>query len=77
MRFNSYSRAVAITKSDTVDFAEGPCDAIFAGGAGIIVALVGGSPVSFTVPAGAILPVIATRVNNTTTSATLMVALYI
>ena len=82
-----YSRYVAITKSDTVDF-DGKastrsgvevelCDGIYVGGAGIVVAVDGaGNAVNFTAAVGNILPIKARRVNSTTTSATLMVALY-
>jgi len=73
-RYNDY---VAITKSDTVNFAEGPCDAIYIGGAGIVVAVAeNDNTTSFTCIAGELLPISAKRVNSTTTSATLMVALY-
>lgn len=77
-----YTKAVAIVKSDTVDFvAEGTrdnlCSAIFVGGAGIVaVVFQDGSVVNFTCVAGQVLPVAAKRVNSTNTTATLMVALY-
>lgn len=83
-----YSRAVAITKSDTVNYdgttysavAAGkaiPADAIYVGGAGIVVAIFeDGSAVNFTAVAGEILPLRTIRVNSTTTTATLMVAMY-
>jgi hypothetical protein len=76
-----YNVALAITKSDTVNFPigvnNGFCDAIYVGGAGIVVAIMeDGSAVSFTCVAGQVLSVKAKRVNSTTTSATLMVALY-
>lgn len=76
-----YNAAVAITKSDTVDFVNPAgksfCDAIYVGGAGIVVAIMpDGSAISFTCIAGQVLPVQAKRVNSTTTTATLMVALY-
>lgn len=73
-RYNDY---VAIVKSDTVNFAEGVCDAIYVGGAGIVVAVAeNNNTTSFTCVAGQVLPIAAKRVNSTTTSATLMVALY-
>lgn len=82
----SYGKYVAITKSDTVNFDASesktgqdvtPCDAIFVGGAGIIVAIMqNGVAVNFTCVAGQLLPIRAIRVNSTTTTATLMVALY-
>lgn len=76
-----YSHAVAISKSDTVNFdavnGQLVCDAIYVGGAGIVVAVFPtGATVAFTCVAGQILPIRAKRVNSTTTSATLMVALY-
>ena len=73
-----YRIAKAITKSDTVDFPDGPSNAIYVGGAGIVVAVMAdsGDVVSFTCVAGQTLPIRAKRVNSTTTSATLMVALY-
>jgi hypothetical protein len=83
-----YTRYEAITKSDTVNF-DGttyaanaatkaiPADAIYVGGAGIVVAIdESGKAVNFTAVAGEILPIRAIRVNSTTTTATLMVALY-
>lgn len=74
-----YSVSLPITKSDTVNFT-GPkplCDAIFVGGAGIVVAVMqDDSAVSHTCVAGEILPVNAKRVNSTTTTATVMTALY-
>ena len=82
----TYSSAFAITKSDTINFDASvstsgayvrPCDAIYVGGAGIVVAVLqDGSTVNFTAVAGGILPIRAIRVNSTTTTATLMVALY-
>lgn len=73
----SYNQGDAITPSDTVGFTRGPCDAIYVGGAGIVVAVFqDGSTANFTAVAGEILPLKAKRVNSTTTSATLMVALY-
>jgi hypothetical protein len=77
----NYTYAVAISKSDTANFlpvgTQTFCDAIFVGGAGIVVAVLpDGSAVNFTCVAGEILPITAIRVNSTTTTATLMVALY-
>lgn len=83
-----YSKAVAITKSDTVNYDGStyaanaatkavPAAAIYVGGAGIVVAIFeDGQAVNFTAVAGEILPIKTIRVNSTTTSATLMVALY-
>lgn len=77
----SYSNAVAITKSDTVNFDlvnNSPvCDAIYVGGAGIVVAVLqNDATVNYTCVAGQLLAVRAKRVNSTTTTATLMVAQY-
>lgn len=77
-----YTKAVAITKSDTVNFLEqGTSDrlatAIYVGGGGVVaVVFQDDSVVQFTCIAGQILPVKAKRVNSTNTTATLMVALY-
>lgn len=71
------AQAVAVTPSDTTNFTAGDCRAIYVGTAGNITAVVGGLAVLFTaVPAGMILPVRATRVNATGTTAAAMVALY-
>ena len=70
-----YNVAVPITKSDTVNL-DRLTDGIYVGGAGIVVAVMqDDSAVSFTCIAGQVLPVRAKRVNSTTTTATLMVAL--
>lgn len=81
-----YNRAVPITPSDTINF-DGtvgfnsatkpiPCEAIYVGGAGIVVAITeDGKANNFTCVAGQILPIKAIRVNSTTTTATLMQAL--
>lgn len=78
-----YSYGVAITPSNTVDFtARGNtsdllCDAIYIGGSGVVVVVFqDGTAVSFTCGSGQVLPVKAKRVNSTSTTATLMVALY-
>lgn len=71
-----YTAAVAVTPSDTVNFTEVP-RAIYVGGAGNIVAVMDGAAVTFTgVPVGTILPIKPTRINLTSTTATLMLALY-
>ena len=84
----TFNRSVLITKSDTVNFDGStysasattkaiPAESIFVGGAGIVVAVFeDGSTGAFTVPAGATLPIKCIRVNSTTTTATLMNALY-
>jgi hypothetical protein len=76
----------AITPSDTVNFdpvlysggLNEPCDAIWVGGAGIVQAVMqNGTVVAFTCVAGTLLPIAAIRVNAASTTATLLVALYI
>jgi hypothetical protein len=67
--------AVAITPSDSTNFAV--CRAIYVGGAGNIVAVVNGVAVTFSnALAGSVIPIRATRVNSTNTTATGLVALY-
>ena len=85
---NIFNRSVLITKSDTVNFDGStysasaatkaiPAESIFVGGAGIVVAVFeNGSTGAFTVAAGDTLPLKCIRVNSTTTTATLMNALY-
>ena len=84
----TYNRSVAITKSDTINFDGStyaanaatkalPADAIFVGGAGVVVAVFeNGTTASFTVLAGTMLPLKCIRVNSTSTTATLMNAMY-
>jgi len=77
MDITPYNTSEPIVKSDTVNFVRGPCDAIYVGGAGIVVVVWPNDRTeAFTCVAGQILPVKAKRVNSTTTTATLMVALY-
>lgn len=67
----------AITPSDTVDIAGGPCRAIYVGGAGVVAVVDQfGTLVNYTAPAGTYLFICAKRVNLTNTTATLMVALF-
>lgn len=78
-----YNKGVAITASDTVDFANPSapqtlCDAIYVGGAGVVpVVFQDNSVVNFTCTAGQLLPVAARRVNSTSLTATNLVALYV
>lgn len=75
--FASAGQAYAVTPSDSVDFTQGKCRGLYVGGAGNVVAIVGNAAVTFSaVPVGTTLWVEASRVNNTNTTATLMVALY-
>jgi hypothetical protein len=76
-----YNVSRPITKSDTVNFPtnvkDGVCDAILVGGAGIVVVVYPDDKTDqITCVAGQILPVRAKRVNSTTTTATVMTALY-
>lgn len=79
-----YAFAAAITPSDTVNVVDGAAvtlpslfDGIWVGGAGIVaVVLPNNSVVNFTCVAGSLLPIKAKRVNSTTTTGTLLVALY-
>lgn len=79
---NQVSPAVsarAITPSDGTPLTWGPCRAIYVGGAGNIVLIPanGTTAVTFTgVLAGTILPVMASSVESTLTTATNLVALY-
>ena len=69
--------ATAITASDTGHFAT-TCRGIYVGGAGdVVVVMKGGEVVTFAgVPAGTTLPLRATRVNSTSTTATSMVCVW-
>ena len=73
----SYHFSRVVTPSDTVNFAEGVCDAIHVGvGGTITVVFQDLSTAQFTATTGQIIPVRAIRVNNTNTAATTMVAMY-
>ena len=74
---NSYSFAASITLSDTVNM-PAMCRAIWVGGAGALTAVMSnGDVVLFSgIAAGTLLPIRATRVNATGTTATLLTALY-
>ena len=69
--------AVAITASDSVNLST-VCRGIYVGGAGdVVVVMKGGEVVTFAgVPAGTTLPLRATRVNSTSTTATSMVCVW-
>jgi hypothetical protein len=76
---SSYNYAKAETKSDTVDFQKGTCDAIFVGteAGNVTVVLENGDTVLFVaVPVGTILPIRAKRINSTGTGSSTFVALY-
>jgi hypothetical protein len=70
-------RAFAITPHNSTNFAQGVCNGVWVGGAGIaVVVLADDTTANFTCVAGSFLPVRAKRINSTSTTATLMVALY-
>jgi hypothetical protein len=75
-------RSYAVTTSDSVAIAQGPCEALWIGVAGTLSYIPfdpalagGGAAVATTVPAG-LFPVKVVRVNLTGTAATGIVALY-
>lgn len=70
--------AVAITPHDTTEIANGQLTrGIYVGGAGNIVAIVGGNAITFNgCVAGTVLPIRCSRVNSTNTTATNLVALF-
>lgn len=77
MQIDPYNKAAAITKSDTVNFPDGLCEAIQVGGAGVVAAVFqDDSVVNITAAAGDIIPIKIKRVNSTNTTATVMTALY-
>lgn len=70
-----FTNGVAITPSDTVALGR-PSKAVYVGGAGNIRAIMGGAETNFiAVPVGTVLPISATRINATGTTATNLVAL--
>lgn len=73
----SAAAVVAVTPSDTVDFAEGVCRALYIGTGGAVVAVVNGTAVTFAnTQSGSVVPIQASRVNSTSTTASDIVALY-
>lgn len=75
---NAADYAAAVTPSDSTSFSQ-ITRALYVGGAGDVVVVMpsDGTAVKFAgVPAGTILPVRASRVNLTNTTATLIVALW-
>ena len=82
--FESYStglespafNAEAITPSDSVDLAQ-TTRAVYVGGAGTVVAIVNGVAITVAgATAGSFLPIRATRINATSTTATNLVAVW-
>lgn len=71
-----FSRAEAVTPSDTVNFTTTP-DAFYIGGAGTVVGISNGSAVTFVgLQAGQYLAGSLSRINATSTTATSIIALY-
>lgn len=74
-----YNKFVPVTLDDAVDIPTGSTHAIYVGGAGNVVAVQENNvAVTFTgVPAGTLLPIRVKRINNTLTTATAILALYV
>ena len=68
--------AIAVTPSDSVDLTGAPCRALYIGTGGNLSVIIGGATVTFSNVAGGILPIRASRVRATGTTATNIVALY-
>jgi len=76
MQIDPYNVWVSVTPSDTVDLPN-IADALYAGSNGVIRAVSqDGTVVAFHCVTGTIIPIKAKRVNNTSTSAMNIVALY-
>jgi nickel-dependent lactate racemase len=67
----------AVTPSDTVNFTGGRCNFIYVGVAGDVVAICNGVAVTFKALANGWHPIVCTRINLTSTTATNMLACYI
>lgn len=72
------TNAAVVTPSDSTDFAFGVSKALYVGGTGnMVVVTQGGDAVTFSaIPVGTIIPIQAKRINSTSTTATLIVAMY-
>jgi hypothetical protein len=77
-QYGSAVDAKPVTPSDTVNLPNGPCRAIYVGGAGNLqIITAGGSTATFVgLAAGTVLPMGAVRVLSTSTTATNLLALY-
>ena len=75
---NPASLAIAVTPSNSVNFPQGTCRALYVGSGGnISVLLDSGDSVTFAnVQTGSVLPVECLRVNSTGTTAASLIALY-
>lgn len=73
-----FHTALAITPHDTTNIkSKWATRGVYVGGAGDVTAVVNGAAILFkSVPVGTILPINATRVNATGTTATYLVALF-
>jgi hypothetical protein len=76
--FHTFNLARVESKSDTVDFLNGECDAIYTGSeSDITVVFDDDTTCTFTaVPKGTVLPIKAKRINSTNTGSGPFVALY-
>lgn len=74
----SAAKPVVVVPHDSTDFAEGVCDWLHVGGAGVVAVVPAGASaaVNMTCVAGQRLDVRAKRINATNTTATLIVAMY-
>lgn len=79
----NFNYAIPIAKSDTVASPTFPAsggrepDAVWVGGAGVVICVFDDeSTVAITVTAGTLLPIRCKRINSTSTTATLFVALW-
>lgn len=76
MQIDPYNVWVAVTPSDSVDLPQ-LTEAVYAGSNGVIQAVSqDGTVVAFHCATGVIIPIKAKRVNNTSTTANHLVALY-
>lgn len=75
-KLSSAQRAVEVTPSDSIVYAE--CRAIYVGGAGdLTIRTRGGDTVTLaSVPAGSLLPINADQIRSTDTTATSIVVLF-
>ena len=76
---DKYRMARLVSPSDSADLTLGECRALWVGGTGhlnVILADDSAAVLMSAIPAGTLLPVAAKRVMSTSTTATLIVALY-
>ncbi|MHC4619588.1 MAG: spike base protein, RCAP_Rcc01079 family [Planctomycetota bacterium] len=76
MGVGTSEQAVAVTPHDSTNLAK-PTRGLYVGVSGDVVAIIGGTAITFTaMAAGIIHPISVTRVNATNTTATNMVAIF-